>query len=295
MRKLAKVALAVILFGLVCWIALLSGKPPEPSYQGKRLSQWLDVYNAATNMDDTKPAADAIRAMGTNCLPFLLAHIQRVHSPATRHLIYLLVVKQNLVSLPFYSIDPYQAVSIWAIKELGPIASPAIPQLTQMAGSANGDLAWRAATSLVGIGSNSIEALESICHSTNKYTRVRAVEMLARIRAEPDNFLSWGWGPDPLNHRRVMYVGLLFGDQDFNQVGIMLRNRDPVVRQAAIETIGSYSAWPAYSKDIAKTLPALKKCLSDEVPEVRAAATQTLILISAAANPADSADSKLSR
>jgi hypothetical protein len=59
--------------GLVLAIVLVSVRlgPKEPEYQGRKLSEWMDVYSKSTNDDQTK-AEDAIRAIGTNGVPFLV-------------------------------------------------------------------------------------------------------------------------------------------------------------------------------------------------------------------------------
>src|SRR5579863_2933636 len=128
MRKWGKVAVAVLLVGLVGWFALSSPKPPEPAYQGRRLSQWLDICNETSNIDDTRPVSEALHAMGTNCLPFLVAHVGHTQSRVKTWLLTQLC-KQKLVKLPYYADDRYASVSTWAMKELGPIAAPAVPEL----------------------------------------------------------------------------------------------------------------------------------------------------------------------
>jgi hypothetical protein len=57
---------------------------PEPSYNGRRLSEWISIY-ATNNPSETTPdgeaAAIAIRCLGTNALPFLLEWIH-IGTPA---------------------------------------------------------------------------------------------------------------------------------------------------------------------------------------------------------------------
>ena len=74
---------------LVIVVFLLWPGDPEPEYEGKKLSQWVTIngWNAATfgntlymalSFEPTasQPAPVAIRAIGTNALPFLLKWIQ---------------------------------------------------------------------------------------------------------------------------------------------------------------------------------------------------------------------------
>ncbi len=59
--------IAVVVLG-----AILTSKP-EPSYQGRSLSSWLETYGAEMdNAQDVQKGGAAIRHIGTNSLPFLL-------------------------------------------------------------------------------------------------------------------------------------------------------------------------------------------------------------------------------
>lgn len=101
MRKPVQMALAVLLVALAVVLVCQGLREREPVYQGRRLSQWLDEYNHVGTLDQTEPISEAIRAIGTNGLPFLLAHVEHVDSPIKEKLL-ALVGKQHLVKLPFY-------------------------------------------------------------------------------------------------------------------------------------------------------------------------------------------------
>ena len=81
--------------------------PSEPSYQGKRLSEWLVDIDWGQPQDKRNKAGDAVRHMGVKTLPFLLADIAG-HG------------------------DKPSSEATWAFDALGPIAKPAIPQLTRL-------------------------------------------------------------------------------------------------------------------------------------------------------------------
>ena len=73
--KTAIVAGAVVLLTVGTVIVKKNFFPSEPSYQGKRLSEWLvDVDYGQPEFKRTK-AANAIRKMGAKTLPFLLADL----------------------------------------------------------------------------------------------------------------------------------------------------------------------------------------------------------------------------
>src|SRR5690348_12848077 len=74
-----------IVLGLLCCVAIVGvvsamwwlSRSREPVYQGKPLSVWLQNYGPnqglATDQTAAKESDDAIRHMGTNAIPFLLA------------------------------------------------------------------------------------------------------------------------------------------------------------------------------------------------------------------------------
>src|SRR5690348_9552194 len=52
----------------------------EPRFEGVRLSQWLRDCNI-DRVELGKPAQEAVRALGTNALPWLIAGLERRDSP----------------------------------------------------------------------------------------------------------------------------------------------------------------------------------------------------------------------
>ena len=128
MKKQISIALVVgcvVGLGVISW---LGSKSSEPRYRGRSLDRWLDEYNRAGSLDQTKPAAEAIRSMGTNSLPFLLGHIEHTDSPFKRKVAALLE-QQTLVNFPFFGLDRYQAPSILSLQALGSDAAPLLPEL----------------------------------------------------------------------------------------------------------------------------------------------------------------------
>jgi hypothetical protein len=95
-RKLL-VAATVSLLLVLLWLVLLPlGEAPEPEYQGKPLKVWLEDFDNGQGSAKYREAQTAIRAMGTNSLPFLIRyllkkdppfHIQRIRLMAKLHLL----------------------------------------------------------------------------------------------------------------------------------------------------------------------------------------------------------------
>src|SRR5882672_9694844 len=57
----------------ICAVVVMAGCSAEPTYHGKKLSQWVMLYGRTPeeSTDDLKAEA-ALRAIGTNALPYLL-------------------------------------------------------------------------------------------------------------------------------------------------------------------------------------------------------------------------------
>src|ERR1044071_7111133 len=111
MRTCSRVTLVVAFTALIVVGAWQALRPRDPSNQGKRLSQWLDEYNRAGALEKTEPISEAIRAMGTNSLPFLLEHIR--HSDSTmKKKFFSLLGKLRFLKLPFYGPNRYRSASI---------------------------------------------------------------------------------------------------------------------------------------------------------------------------------------
>jgi len=290
MRKRVHIGLAVVLLmlaGVVAWQGLRQG---EPVYQGKGLSQWLDEYNRAGSMDRTETISAAIRAIGTNGLPFLLAHIRHSDSPLIGKLIALLG-KQRILKLPFYGADPYRSTSILALSALGPEAAPLCAELLPVA--QNPHTSWWGMLSLLAIGTNSIPTLARICQSTNAPVRTEAVLMMSMIASMPRPGFSWGWQKAPVNGRPLFGLGWAVTGADVNGIAALLEHPDAAVRRASAEALGLYTR-PPYNAEAKAAVPALMQAMRDSDVSVRLAAGTTLKKIdpeaAARAGVSDNAD-----
>jgi HEAT repeat protein len=79
--KLALIVAVLVIVGGALGLELRGGRrPPEPIYAGKRLTVWLaneSIDRAMVNgIGLTDEAADAVRAIGTNAIPYLLATLE---------------------------------------------------------------------------------------------------------------------------------------------------------------------------------------------------------------------------
>lgn len=105
--------------------------PKEPKYQGRTLSRWINIwyrgYSGETfaTQEEQRDAETAIRAMGTNCIPPLLA----------------------LLSDPDPGLNQRSSV-LTTFQILGPLARPAAPALLKLTMSRDGELVYYASECL---------------------------------------------------------------------------------------------------------------------------------------------------
>jgi len=273
MQNRVKVAFAILLiliFAIAAWFLL---QPREPQYQGRSLSSWLDEYNRAGTWD-VEPASTAIRAMGTNCLPFLFAHIKHNPSRLTVKLI-VLASKQRFLRLPFYGTERYRSASIVALRALGPQASPLCPELLDL--TKNPDAFWWANMSLLAIGTNSIPFLELACQNTNR-AGSEAVLMIAKLKTQPPPHFSWGSTKALLNGKPVLGLGYAVSSEEVAEIANMLEHPSPAVRRASADALARYTH-PAYTNALKSAVPLLIKACGDTNDTVRTSAATTLKLI----------------
>lgn len=118
-----------------------------PRYEGRSLRFWISIYGAKGYQHQTTPEQDAaalaIRAIGTNALPYLLKWID--HQPGKLNL----YLQAKIKMLPAWlfrrplnwflkSPDERRSHAIIAFEALGPMAAPAVPELNRLACRTNG-------------------------------------------------------------------------------------------------------------------------------------------------------------
>jgi RNA polymerase sigma factor (sigma-70 family) len=108
--KTAVIAAGVLLIGTGALVVKNDFFPSEPSYQGRRLSEWLVDADYGQPPDKRAKAYDAIRKMGAKTLPFLIADL----TPDKK------------------AKDSSYRQATWGFDALGPIGKPAIPKLTKL-------------------------------------------------------------------------------------------------------------------------------------------------------------------
>lgn len=258
----------------------------EPRYEGKTLSQWLALYVAHANDSQGEHAELAVRAIGTNALPFLLEWVRDEQPSKWKE---LLVV--TLERLPRF-IQP-QAFRDWQIRQtsasaradrsivgfelLGPNADAAIPELARVANAANGANAPRVAVdALVGIGPAALPAVMSVVTNTNSMARFYAITSLRAFgsNATPaipiliDSLRE----DDLIATAAAQTLGALQLEQEITVPALMkmVESPRPLLRLFAIDAIVAFGE---------QARPALLKALEDEDQIVRINATNALEML----------------
>jgi HEAT repeat protein len=155
----------LIAVGVLVWWAW---PQKEQTYQGKPLSFWIDQYQAhLLARGDSEPALKrnqaqaAIREIGTNALPALLAMVSKKDSPLKSRLL-TLARKQSFIKFRLNNDDYYHARSSYGFGALGPIAKPAVPALIELLHDKNPRVRACAAHSLGMIGPDAESAIPAL-------------------------------------------------------------------------------------------------------------------------------------
>ena len=243
-RTIALVVTAALL-SVGLFLAL---RPREPTYEERRLTEWLGDFSLSQKQDTEEPAerakhaGEAVRHIGTNCLPLLLKMLQARDSAVKTKLVDW-AARQSLIQFNFTSAGDIRDQALTAYAMLGPVARPAIPELTLLLHQER--TARDAGCALARIGPEAITPLASAL--TNQVQEVR----LAGIRS------------------------LIFYNLPGRQVVPILiqslQHPDPGVRQQAAAAL---SRWADQSELI---VPALIAALPDRDPAVVSHASESLV------------------
>ena len=286
MSKKPLVALAVLL-AVAGMVWLLSARR-EPVYQNRRLTEWLADYASAApvnpvffdggptgGMNDT---AAAIRAIGTNSLPFLLAHIHTY--PPWEERLFAEMTKQRIFKFRFSLDDPLFAPSVLALRDLGQDATPALPELLRKAEKSSGSFAIMAA--MLALGTNAIPGLELLCQNENVQTRAAAAAWLATIRglSGRDSLIAWR-STSTNGSPAVMRIGCR-APSDFDALlAAMLQSPKAAIRRASADALAERGLRkpPAPTLDKFIVVPPLVANLKDSDAQVRKSAADALKVI----------------
>jgi HEAT repeats len=178
MRKNRQITLVISLVLLAILMLICFPRSGAPKYKGRSLDSWLKQLD--DNNDERgiswsawqpkrspsqEQAAEAIRQLGTNSIPFLLQHMTRHDSSLLKAKVFdFLRQKQSWIKIPL-STNNYPRQAALAFDVLGPVAKPAVPQLSDIL--TNSQLSKEATIALAAIGPEGWTVLPDTILSTN--------------------------------------------------------------------------------------------------------------------------------
>lgn len=240
MGKRGKTALTGLLLAFAAVAGLAIFHRPEPQYQGRRLSDWLQQYNQIQDLSQFSPIDEAIRAIGTNAVPRLLSDIQRGASPSnSQKFVARWCPRWVWLRSLVFGEDTRSAPALMAFRALGSEAKPALPGLKKLLeDSQTMDMA---AQGFFFIGPGSIPTLEDACRCTNIMVRVKAALMVAKLKSSLRNMFGYSWHKSPLTGGPLLSVGdasSIEGEQEMiDALAEGLQNPDPAIRRANAEAV----------------------------------------------------------
>jgi hypothetical protein len=279
---------------VVAAVAVLYARRGEPRYGGKKLSEWLVIGSRAHYGSAEEGAArSAVLRIGTNALPFLLRAIQYEPSMASTGLTGVVVGSVKSGAMPGeVGIPLVRALAVgqrdafcakYGFRVLGPLASPAVPELAKLMAHTNREVCSRAVDALVLVGRDGVAPL---------------VAALGDERRPNRDLAAWGVR-EVCTHRESRTNGL-------SAVPVLLRcledGDDRVVRGAAgalgslavepdrcvpalagllqqtnsaVRSVGVFALF-CFGKEARPAVPGLVGCLGDSDPLIRRVATNAL-------------------
>jgi HEAT repeat protein len=235
MPRVAGLGLAAI---AIAGLAVLL-RSREPQYDGHTLSYYLSSQTYG-DLRRERDAREAIRQIGSNAVPYLVDILNARESVLETRLRGFLQ-HQSLIQLSFVPLAARQKQAAMACAELGPVAAPAIPALTNLL--EDPFLASWAVCALAQIGSQTFPFLtNTIVHGIP----VARIEAAGHLRS--------------LQPRERSASALLQALQD----------SDASVRKMAASSLGFLGCQPD------QVVPALMARLEDTDPSVRVIAAESL-------------------
>lgn len=169
-----------LLLAAIALILITTGGPTEPAHGGKKLSAWLDELSAMTFPGECDPntrPAQAVRAIGTNAIPWLLDELGTEGGVLKARLNQLLG-RQRFIKFRFEDSHTRLRRAVMGFAALGPMAEPAIPSLLKLVEKYPGYVP----TALAYVGPPAIPALQQCLTNYRSYN-----SPVGRIVAIPGN------------------------------------------------------------------------------------------------------------
>lgn len=288
-KKAKRLLVCVVFFFLLINGAILYKvfQKPEPTYQGKTVTQWL------TTMDDTEIDPQVVNAFGPDAWPGLLRALARKDTALKKAYFQLLDKLDSFGAQGTRKLQPIDEVMLrlrsrfW-LMQLGPDAKSAVPELIKVAKQSE-DLEIRAgAISVLGfVGLESPEALSALIELLREPgtfwirdlilddTVALAVGRFGnRATAAVPELVRWMRERKlqrPLDAIRA--VGMIGGDAPEAVAALVALLSEPGLRNYAVGALADLGS------DASGAVPALIQCLEDSEPRVWPLIVETLMKV----------------
>lgn len=190
-RRILIAILALAVLGGAAWMMLSPRVEPEPVYQGKPLSAWLEnfspigTYFSTSNAD---AARTAIQNMGTNTISTMLRMLSTPNLPWKNRL-FVLAQKQHIIKIHYVEPQMLYNRALFGFQALGdPRSAGAVPELVKIYDQ-NPAAQSLIAIILGQIGPDAKAAVPALLRgaaSTNEYVCNNSLAALCQIHAEPN-------------------------------------------------------------------------------------------------------------
>jgi HEAT repeat protein len=197
---------------LVCFFCFTPEARKETVYKGKKLTKWLKQLDDGqvdgisssslpTFSRSQIEAAEAVHAIGTNALPFLLEDIHA--HPSEKEVWIQLNRKLDRITMNHFGRWSLGLADVTAkdrarwraaqgLSALGPIAKPAVPELTRLLFTNYFHSSIKeAAYALAGIGPDGIAVLTNAVQPTNEWSGMCAIWALGQHPAAGTNVIPF--------------------------------------------------------------------------------------------------------
>ncbi len=273
----------LVLFGTA--IVILCFRSNEPTYKGRRLSEWVEDYGrewtrvagaVETNVIDVQ-SEEALQHFGTNAVPYLLEWMNFKFPPywsSTNHFVQFLK-NRKFIFEPVAKKKFRADGAMRTFKLLGPRADCAVGELTLRVTNLKSNQDQSAAMALTYLGPKAVPGL--IAAITNQQIQTRYIQIAAlrdlgtNARPALPALLKAVQDPDPfVAGRSLRSLGNLQLEPE-QVIPVMITNlshTNPQVRYQAATALG-HSGRQAQATN---ALPALLKAMNDSDPAVAAAA-----------------------
>ncbi len=225
----------------------------EPTYEGRTLSDWLKDLSNTPAGRKYAPAARAFREMGTNAVPFLLMRLE--------------ADRRDKVGIPSES-----ELVVNAFREIGPLASNAVPKLSELLLKESSS-AW-AAHALVAIHAEA--PVVALLSRTKSMMRRSAIIALASRsvgkEAVPPLIALLGDADSETRHIAAWVLGQIGKEETLTLPALVRAVDDPHfwVRHNAVQALGNFESQATV------VYPTLLRALTDTNAHVRGSAAGSL-------------------